>query len=236
MDLQSSVFSIAGPKGINQDSVLAPIKTKSGILVAVADGIGGKPGGEFASSFVIEKLPELIDFHPDKSLKGIFNILRGMLMSKAAEIPEFESMGTTLTACLLNDNNAIVAHVGDTRIYHLRNEGLLQRTVDQSEVQKLIDDGVLSKSRAKKYSRRNVLLSAMSVKADMNVAISDFEIKRGDRIVLSSDGFHNLIFRREIRDLSVSNLSVDDFNIALKEEAELRVPKDDCTALCLQII
>ena len=144
-------------------------------------------------------------------------------------------MGTTLSLVSIHGNLAKLGHVGDSRVYHLRNEGIISRTVDQTEVQELIERGVLSKANARRYSRRNVLLSVLSPDRDYRLLEDSFEIKEGDRLLLITDGVSSKVLAKELRDLSLECDNPKTFCDELLKKIELRNPVDDYTALCLDI-
>lgn len=228
-----SHFSKAGRKGTNQDSVLVCSNgTRS--IIAIADGMGGKEAGELASKIAVDTIKR--DFESD----GDFDLGRSFRNVKN-EITDFSTnngikqMGTTLTVCLMNEGKATVAHVGDTRLYHLRNSGIVSITKDQTEVQKLIDDGVLSKKRAVRYHRRNVLLSAMTNFSDYALFQTEFYISPNDRLLLLSDGAYDLINKVEIRDLSVQQETVIDLNNSIMNLIESRTIKDDYTVVAFEV-
>lgn len=144
-------------------------------------------------------------------------------------------MGTTLSLIHFKDYKAEVGHVGDSRIYHLRGDGIVDRTVDQTEVEQLVQQGVLSRARALRYPRRHVLLSVLSPDRSYDLYKSVFEIKVGDRLVLLTDGVSSKLLRREVRDLSRQQLTPQSFCDALAHEIEHRTPEDDYSAVCIDI-
>ncbi len=119
-------------------------------------------------------------------------------------MPEYSEMGTTLTVAVIQGNKVTLGHVGDTRLYHLRNKGIIARTKDQTEVQKLLDDGILNKQRAKNYHRRNVLLSVLTPDRDYELQSTSFNLDTHDRLLLLTDGAYSLASKLELRDLSLS--------------------------------
>ena len=236
MKFVSSAFSCAGPEHENQDAMLDGVETPKGAVFAVADGVGGAEGGAVASSVAISTLHTLVANSEQVSFQKWFQSVRQEL-GKRAEIDEALSrMGTTLSVCVVKDNHAKVGHVGDSRVYHLRGEGIMDRTRDQTETQELIDRGILTKARAKTYRRKHVLLSALSPNKEFDLFQSDFEIEKGDRIILLTDGVHNVVPRRVIRDISVRSPNAEGMSRAIKAEVEGRGTSDDYTAICVVIM
>jgi hypothetical protein len=110
-------------------------------------------------------------------------------------------MGATLTAIFIRGTEAFIAEVGDSRGYLLRNGRLRQMTRDQSMVQMLVDQGVLSREDARKAPGKNVILQAVGLAPDVRVAIGRLELRRGDRLMLCSDGVSNQMSDEEPRQI-----------------------------------
>jgi serine/threonine protein phosphatase PrpC len=110
-------------------------------------------------------------------------------------------MGATLTAVFVRGTEAYIAEVGDSRGYLLRNGRLRQMTRDQSMVQLLVDQGVLTREDARRAPGKNVILQAVGLAPDVRVAIGRLELRRGDRLMLCSDGVSNQITDEELRQI-----------------------------------
>jgi serine/threonine protein phosphatase PrpC len=236
MKISSSYFSHRGKKLENEDSAL-PLTTHDEIWwAAIADGMGGHAGGRVASTTAIKVVKERIEANSPPSIPDLFSSVRNELKKLSHEHPDLSKMGTTLSLISIHGNLAKVGHVGDSRVYHLRNEGIVGRTVDQTEVQELIERGVLSKANARRYSRRNILLSVLSPEKDYRLLEDSFGIEEGDRLVLITDGVSSKVFAKELRDLSLECDNPKKFCDELLKKVELRNPVDDYTAICLDII
>jgi len=114
-------------------------------------------------------------------------------------------MGATLTAVLVDGDTAFVAEVGDSRAYVLRSGQLKQITHDQSLVQMLVDQGLMDKEEAERSSRKNILLQAMGSVDEVHAAIGQVVLRRGDKLLLCSDGISNAISHDELRDILTAN-------------------------------
>lgn len=228
-----ATFSFAGKKGDNQDSILVE-RNGDDFLLAIADGMGGKKSGGDASRIATETLSTAFKQEKNYDLPSMFRQAKDKII-EFAEVNSIDQMGTTLTACLIKNDKVTVAHTGDTRLYHLRSEGIISVTKDQTEVQKLIDDGVLSKKRAEKYHRRNVLLSALTNYTDYSLFETEFYVSSFDRLILLTDGAYELIKKVEIRDLSVMNSNISKFTDKLKEAIELKKIHDDYSLIACQV-
>ncbi|WP_436637822.1 PP2C family protein-serine/threonine phosphatase [Microbaculum sp. FT89] len=224
--------SIIGPKGENQDAILLPFEAGGCTWCAIADGVGSSALGGLAARTSLQTLREVNNRY---SMAKVFSIIRQKLADVARDQEVEKPISTTLSVLRICGNRAIVGHVGDTRISHYRGSGVIARTKDQTEVQKLLDDGVLTKHQAARYPRRNVLLSAMSSTRDYDLHEQDFTVQKGDRILLTSDGFHNKLLRRRIAQLSSSNPMFDDFWAALQDDLSTEKLDDDASCLAIEI-
>ena len=233
MNLCYRSLSLSGPRDLNQDCVLEPLKSGVDWWCAIADGVGGTEFGEVASRMCIEAVKNLAA--DGETMHTLFYKAADMLSSAAVNEQEYARMGSTLSVLRISGTRAYVGHVGDTRIYHYRGDGVMNRTYDQTEVQKLLDDGILTKYQARRYPRRNVLLSTISPKKKFTLFENEFSIQSGDRILLTSDGFHENLRRREIARISNFNSEFALFVDAIKNALAKITLSDDATVLALEI-
>lgn len=166
-----------------------------GVLFAVSDGMGGANAGEVASAISLDALVD--ELVRDKAEGGLGERLRRVVMRanrrvyEASRRPGRRGMGATLTAALLCESSLYLAQIGDSRAYLLRDGVLRQLTHDQSYVQMLVDQGVLTPEEAERSPDRSVLLQAMGQSGDVHVGLGKLAPERGDRILLCSDGLTN---------------------------------------------
>ena len=224
--------SVPGPKGNNQDVVLPPFQVDQCTWCAIADGVGSSVFGGLAARTSLEMVRAVSS---DVSMSDIFASIRHRLSEIASEQEPGKSISTTLSILRICGEQALVGHVGDTRVSHYRGSGVMGRTKDQTEVQKLLDDGVLTKHQAARYPRRNVLLSAMSGGRDYDLHEQEFTVEKGDRILLTSDGFHSKLLRGRIAQLSSSNPAFEDFWEAIQNDLSSKILDDDASCLALEI-
>lgn len=234
--IKTDYFSKQGKNKLNQDSILQ-VKSENEIyLFAIADGMGGEKGGNIASNYSLNIVQELFNDNNQISMKDLFKFTSEKLNRLAEILPEYSNMATTLTVCIIKDNIAYIGHVGDCRIYHLRDKGIMSRTKDQTEVQKLLDDKILTKSLAKNYHRKNILLSLLSTSVNYNLQEDTFDIMKGDRILLLSDGVYNVLKNKiYIRDLSIESLTINILLYKIKEAIEKEKIIDDYSCIGVEI-
>ena len=187
----------------NEDSAFA-----SAQLIAVADGMGGHAAGEVASRIavkVLEKLaPTLTAQEIDED--SVEDLLMHSLHSIDAEIAavadeeiEKRGMGTTLTALLIRDNRIALLHVGDSRCYRLRGNTLEQLSNDHTVIQELLDQGAISQAEAVEHPQRSMLTQALRGDGDVTPVLQMYEVKKGDRYLLCSDGLSGVLTDKEIK-------------------------------------
>jgi PPM family protein phosphatase len=173
------------------------------MLLALSDGMGGHSAGEVASALALKTLVDhlaaqpLDPAHLDRQLDAAVQAANTAVHT-AASTQGRHGMGATLTAALLVDGVAWIAEVGDSRAYLLRNNKLCQLTRDQSFVQMLVDTGAMTEDQARTSSHRNVILQAIGVEPSIHVALGRLDLRRGDRLLLCSDGLSNEVEDAEL--------------------------------------
>lgn len=186
--LQPAVLSDVGLRGNNEDAAFA-----SSRLLAVADGVGGAAAGEQASNLAILKMVSLDNRRLVKALEVELSEAvadaNDLISLATLHEPAHAGMATTLTAvAMANDGRYLIANVGDSRTYLLREGELSQLTRDDSLVQELIDQGALSESEARGHPQRSVVLRALDGGRQRPVVLRTVEARLGDRLLLCSDG------------------------------------------------
>ncbi len=170
-----------------------------GSLFMVADGMGGAAAGEVASQMATEVVLEDLDTSWRRSdstaadtfalaLKKAVEAANTRIHRYAAEHPENRGMGTTTTIAGILGDTLYLCQVGDSRGYIVRNGVATQVTKDQSLVQRLIDAGELTAEEAELSERRNIILQALGPEPQVKVDLTTHQIRRGDTLVLCSDG------------------------------------------------
>ncbi|MDM4722016.1 protein phosphatase 2C domain-containing protein [Micromonospora sp. WMMA1363] len=190
--LRSAILNDVGlVRTNNEDSALAGER-----LVAVADGMGGLPAGEVASEIVIRILDELTPPPtPDEAtdaLRAVVSTANQRIHAAITVDPAREGMGTTLTAALLAGDTLVLAQVGDSRCYLLRDGALTQLTRDDTFVQALVDQGALSPEQARHHPQRSLVTRAVQG-SDTPPAIGTLTVAPGDRLLLCSDGLSDYV-------------------------------------------
>jgi serine/threonine protein phosphatase PrpC len=177
-------------------------------LIAVADGMGGHAAGEVASRIAVEVLQSLTPALTSEDIDedSVEDLLMHSLHSIDSEISvvtdednEKRGMGTTLTALLIRDKYISLLHVGDSRCYRLRGNTLEQLSSDHTVIQELLDQGAISAAEAVDHPQRSMLTQALRGDGDVTPVLQMYEIKKGDRYLLCSDGLSGVLTEKEIK-------------------------------------
>jgi serine/threonine protein phosphatase PrpC len=177
-------------------------------LIAVADGMGGHAAGEVASRIAIEVLQTLVPALVARDIDedSVEDLLMHSLHSIDSEISvvtdeeiEKRGMGTTLTALLIRDKYISLLHVGDSRCYRLRGNTLEQLSNDHTVIQELLDQGAISMTEAAEHPQRSMLTQALRGDGDVTPVLQMYEVKKGDRYLLCSDGLSGVLTEKEIK-------------------------------------
>jgi protein phosphatase len=215
---------------------------KRGSLFVVADGMGGAAAGELASSMATEVIWQhlITTWATDTELTAELFALRlreaveranAELFQYAEEHPEVHGMGTTLTMAGVFGAELYLAQIGDSRAYLIRNGRTFQLTRDQSLTQRLIDAGELSEEEAERSERRNIILQALGPDLQIRVDLSHQALRRGDLLVICSDGLSGLVKRDEIGEAAERISALPELCSALIDLANSRGGPDNITVI-----
>ncbi|MFT5395901.1 MAG: serine/threonine protein phosphatase PrpC [Gammaproteobacteria bacterium] len=234
----------------NEDSTITD--GRNGIVI-LADGMGGYKAGEVASALAVTNilfgitngLKKLKGGQIDESM-GFFNeslLIRdsiihanSVIYNSAKADPQCQGMGTTIVVGLFHNNVLSIAHVGDSRLYRLRNNELQQITKDHSLIQELIDRGLYTTEEAHANTPKNLVTRAMGIEADVNVDVVEEAVLADDIYLLCSDGLTDLVKDEEIH-LTLSKYSANLAQTAdeLVKFANKRGGKDNTSIILVRI-
>lgn len=183
----------------NQD---APIVSEKLRLYGVADGMGGHKGGEVASTSARDDLlRELEGKTPSvAALSGAIEEVNRQIYHQQEHDDALTGMGTTLSVLWMSDNFVYIGHVGDSRVYLLRDGEFKQMTLDHSLVEQLVREGVLTEEEAQNHPMRNIITRAIGTDESVEVDVVVEERRKGDLWLVCSDGLHGLVDDRQMRD------------------------------------
>ncbi|HET9622302.1 MAG TPA: protein phosphatase 2C domain-containing protein [Kofleriaceae bacterium] len=217
----------------NEDS--AHMEAQKGFFI-VADGMGGHAAGEVASAMAVETVRKTLEDSrseidafkrapTDSGRRGIVQLLQSAVLSAHQAVfqrgqneADKAGMGTTLDVVLVAGPEAFVAHVGDSRTYLVRDGRSSQITTDHTVAEVLVIEGKLTIEEAQVSPLRTILVNAIGVSADVGVEMAHVTLKRGDRLLLCSDGLHDYF---PVEEEIAQKLSADAPGDALKDMVEL---------------
>ncbi|HSR97833.1 MAG TPA: protein phosphatase 2C domain-containing protein [Kofleriaceae bacterium] len=234
----------------NEDS--AYMEPANGFFI-VADGMGGHAAGEVASAMAVDTVRKTLEGArreidlfkrgpTDAGRRGIVQLLQSAVLSAHQAVfqrgqheADKAGMGTTLDVVLVAGPEAFVAHVGDSRTYLVRDGRSSQITTDHTVAEVLVIEGKLTIEEAQVSPLRTILVNAIGVSADVGVEMAHVTLKRGDRLLLCSDGLHDYFPTEEE---IAQKLSADAPGDALKDMVELaktRGGHDNITGVAVQV-
>ena len=192
----------------NEDSCILcapedPQLARRGYLFAIADGMGGASAGEHASRMalhtIVEELYAGSDGNIPDHLRTSVQSANLRIFQEAESNPEYHGMGTTVSSLVVMGDCAYVGHVGDSRIYLSRGRTeMVQVTEDHSLVAEQVRCGIISEEEARNHSLKNLITRAVGIKDDVQVDLSAFKLRRGDTMLICSDGLNNMVDDEDI--------------------------------------
>lgn len=213
-----------------------------GSLFMVADGMGGAAAGEVASrmaaDLVFSHMSQVWAEDGDASaqrfayrMKEAVELANSRIHVHAREHPEVRGMGTTATVAGVFGSDLYLAQVGDSRAYLIRNKQITQITKDQSLMQRLVEAGEITEEEAEQSERRNIILQALGPDPRVKVDLTYQSLRRGDLLVLCSDGLSGQVKKEEIAELAASTSDLMELCSRLIELANSRGGPDNITAI-----
>ena len=228
----------------NQDNYLINEELN---LFVVADGMGGHAGGEYASAIAVNTVEEIVTSLEGDADKGddpveanrhkISHAIRlsgRRIFEKAKEQPEYHGMGTTAVVLMIEEGNAYFAHVGDSRIYMLRDHRIEQVTEDHSLIAEKVRHGLITPEEAKNHRMRNVITRSLGYQEDVEVDLTVRGIQKGDQFLLCSDGLSGHVEDDEMEE-HLLNYRPQEASRKLVELACERGGEDNITVIITRI-
>ena len=195
-------------------------------LFILVDGMGGYNGGERASKTSVLSAKNYIENNFENTPKDKESLIQLVASSmeyanmvvyeKSIEDKNLEGMGTTLEICLIYNNRVFIGHVGDSRIYRIRKDFIRKLTQDHSYVQKLVQEGTITKEEAEHHPKKNMLMKALGCNAFVEPDVMVKGFQKEDILVICSDGLTNMVNIEDINKIVKEN-----FEFAPKELVDL---------------
>ena len=221
-----------------RDHVVGP----RGSLFMVADGMGGAAAGEVASAMATDLIYKHLSTQwvADKEvnaqrfayrMKEAVEVANAGINAYTRDHPEVRGMGTTCTAAGVFGTDVYLCQIGDSRGYMVRDGKASQITKDQSLMQRLVDAGELTEAEAETSERRNIILQALGPEPRVKVDLTQQPLRKGDLLVLCSDGLSGQVKKEEIGELAGKHPDLPEFCAALIDLANARGGPDNITCI-----
>ncbi|GEN44866.1 Stp1/IreP family PP2C-type Ser/Thr phosphatase [Alkalibacillus haloalkaliphilus] len=213
------------------------------LLAIVADGMGGHQAGDVASRLAVEQMKGYWEstrvFTDVKELEvwleTVVKEVNDDLKDHAQNNEECKGMGTTLIAAAVLNNEIVVAHIGDSRLYHVTEETIEQKTTDHSFVNELVLQGHITKEEAESHPRKNVLTRALGTEEEVNVDTLSYEWQNDTYCLLCTDGLTNKLPDEDILHIVNRSMSNEEKVDQLLEEANQRGGEDNITVALISL-
>lgn len=215
--MEISILTDVGQRRTNNQDYANQYKNKAGkSMVFLADGMGGHRAGNIASEMAVTDLgaawvaTEISTINEVREWFAEYLEKENQQIHRIGQDEEHKGMGTTLEAVAVIDDQVLFAHVGDSRIGLVRNGEYHQLTSDHSLVNALLKAGQITEEEAAHHPQRNIITQSIGQKDELQPDFGMLTVEAGDFIVINSDGLTNMISGDEIRDIVVSDLSVEE--------------------------
>lgn len=233
-----SITDIGRKRKQNQDYVftseipVGPLKN----LFIVADGMGGHNAGDYASKYAIATIVEEVEKSRDSTVGTLEKAIQSAnshIRAKSRENEDMIGMGTTVVAATITEDMMCVANVGDSRLYVI-NEEMKQITVDHSLVEEMVRMGGIGREQARVHQDKNIITRAIGAEDEIKVDFFSVKLKKGDLILMCSDGLTNMIEDEEIRMILLAQKDIAGKAEALVAAANQNGGKDNITVILIE--
>ena len=206
---------IGKTRNMNQDSFYISENDNGLNLCILADGMGGYKGGEIASKVAVTAVSKFITEKFDsisKDKDSILDLLEDAILFANSAIyeeseadEELQDMGTTLEVMLIYKQKVYIGHVGDSRIYRIRKNNMKKITTDHSYVEKLIQDGEITREESYNHPKKNLLIKALGTDEEVEPDLIYTVLNKNDMLIICSDGLTNMVSEEEILQIIKDN-------------------------------
>jgi serine/threonine protein phosphatase PrpC len=229
----------------NEDNLIyedpnSPQARAQGTLLVVSDGMGGHAAGEVASDIAVKTIHGTYYRHRGipaaDAVRDAIVAANTAIYEAAQRSRERAGMGCTVVVLMVQGDDLIIGHVGDSRAYLIRGGVATQLTLDHSWVAMQVHEGILTPEQAEHHPNRSVLMRALGRQASVEVDISTRKLRAGDVLLVCSDGLSGMVTDEEIRDIVVD--AGDDLDLAVKkliDRANEHGGEDNCTVVLMHV-
>lgn len=235
-----SMTDIGRRRETNQDYMFTSENAVGNLpnLFLVADGMGGHAAGDYASRFTVDKIVEHItqsdEREPVALLKKAVAYANHLLLEEANADAKKAGMGTTIVGATCMNDKLYVANVGDSRLYIINQEKIVQITRDHSLVEEMVRMGEMDKEDAKEHPDKNIITRAIGVGAEVSVDFFETQVAKGDTILLCSDGLTNMIDDKDIKQIVLGQRDIVEKAERLIQTANENGGRDNITVVLIE--
>lgn len=232
---------VGSKRAVNQDYMYCSENSVGSFrnLFIVADGMGGHKAGDYASKLCVEQMVQSIEKSEHKTPVSLFeeavDAANGAVYSESQEHEEYEGMGTTLVACTMQEDTLYVANIGDSRLYLLRDDDIMQITEDHSLVEEMVKQGNITESEARVHPQKNIITRAVGIDQSVQADFFEVEIYPDDIIMLCSDGLSNMIEDEDMEYIVKHSESLQDAGETLVARANENGGSDNITVVLAKV-
>ena len=234
-----SITDVGMVRQVNQDYVYVtdrPLGILQNLFV-VADGMGGHQAGDYASKYTVEVLNRELALSEgediERCLVGAIKTANREIIKEASRDEHLKGMGTTVVAATISNQMMYFANVGDSRLY-LINQGIQQLTKDHSLVEEMVRLGGIKPEEAKHHPDKNIITRAIGAKADVEVDFYEHRLKRGDIVLMCTDGLSNMVEDEDIFAIIKSARDIVEAGQMLIERANANGGRDNIGVVLAQ--
>lgn len=195
----------------NEDKYIMDLQQK---LFVICDGMGGHKGGKIASAMAAQVIERQYTSNDEQdrsaALNAAINAANQKIWQVGSDNPEYQEMGTTATAAVIAGERLIVAHVGDSSLFLLRDGQIRKITTDHTLARQMVIDGLLGEDEVRTCAYNHILTRAVGVQANIEIDNYTEIIQPGDQIILCSDGLTDMLADEEILEIMNENKAAAD--------------------------
>lgn len=231
-------------RSMNQDYYYCSEKNTGIHFYIIADGMGGHKGGEVASCTSVNVVKDYIVEHywQGKYQNNRLLLVRDAFLKSNQEVfemsekkEELRGMGTTLTMALVEDNVLYMGHIGDSRIYLIKDGKAEKITEDHSLVEELVKNGSISQEEADNHPQKNIITRALGTQLDVEIDVVSRKLEKVDMLLMCTDGLTNMLNEKDIELIYQKIKDPQKLCNSLITEANKRGGKDNITVIAVKV-
>ena len=236
-----AITDIGRKRELNEDYIYTsgqPIGALPNLFI-VADGMGGHKAGDYASMHTVDRFVEVIrelgeEHGVQEAINEAVTAANAYIYQRSRENSNLSGMGTTLVLASCIGNEAIVANIGDSRLYLVNDDAMTQITRDHSLVEEMVTLGGIDREMARNHPDKNIITRAVGVKEKVAADFFEVDLTKGDKLLLCSDGLTNMLRDEEIYQIIQNNKELEQAAKALVDAANENGGRDNIAVVLVE--